>query len=144
LNLSDLVSNFRLHNIIRSSGATEDEIESFIANVSTNDASPEKVIQYVNQLFAVSKRESIPLDQVSGYIREKLEEKQKIDEEIKQANGILQSKNVSIEAINEHIQLNEELHKYRLSTKYIHRLLNLLLTAKEYRFSAWKIVGKAS
>ena len=144
MNLSDLVSNFRLHNIIRSSGATEDEIESFIANVSTNDASPEKVIQYVNQLFAVSKRESIPLDQVSGYIREKLEEKQKIDEEIKQANGILQSKNVSIEAINEHIQLNEELHKYRLSTKYIHRLLNLLLTAKEYRFSAWKIVGKAS
>jgi hypothetical protein len=49
---------------------------------------------------------------------------------------------VSIEAINEHIQLNEELRKYRLSTKDIHRLVNLLLAAKEYRYSPGKIVAK--
>jgi hypothetical protein len=71
-----------------------------------------------------------------------LEEKQKIDEEIKEADAILQSKNVTIEAINEHIQLNEELNKHGLSTNDIHRLLNVLLTAKEYIFSAGKIVGK--
>jgi hypothetical protein len=62
---------------------------------------------------------------------QKLEEKQKIDEEIKEADAILQSKNVSIEAINEHIQLKEELKKYRLSTKDSHRLVNLLVAAKE-------------
>ena len=33
LNLSDLASNFRLHNFIKESGAAEDKIESFIANV---------------------------------------------------------------------------------------------------------------
>ena len=71
-----------------------------------------------------------------------MEEKQKIDEEIKEADAILQSKNVTIEAINEHIQLNEELNKHGLSTNDIHRLLNVLLTAKEYIFSAGKIVGK--
>jgi hypothetical protein len=49
---------------------------------------------------------------------------------------------VSIEAINEHIQLNEELKKYRLSTKDIHKLLNLLVAAKEYRYSPGKIVAK--
>jgi hypothetical protein len=49
---------------------------------------------------------------------------------------------VSIEAINEHIQLNEELKKYRLSTKDIHRLLNLLEAVKEYRYSPGKIVAK--
>jgi hypothetical protein len=49
---------------------------------------------------------------------------------------------VSIEAINEHIQLTEELKKYRLSTKHIHRLLDLLVTAKEYRYSPGKIVAK--
>jgi hypothetical protein len=49
---------------------------------------------------------------------------------------------VSIEAINEHIQLNEELMKYRLSTKDIHRLLDLLEAAKEYRYSPGKIVAK--
>jgi hypothetical protein len=73
----------------------------------------------VNQLFAVSKEESIPPNEVPNYIEKKLEEKKKIDHDIKEADAILQSKNVSIEAINEHIHLNEELKKYRLSTKDI-------------------------
>jgi hypothetical protein len=39
-------------------------------------------------------------------------------------------------------QLNEELKKNRLSTKDIHRLLDLLLAAKEYRYNPGKIVAK--
>jgi hypothetical protein len=79
---------------------------------------------------------------VSGYIKQKLQEKQKVDEQIKEVDAILQSKNVSIEAINEHIRLKEELKKYRLSTKDTHRLVNLLEAAKEYRYSPGKIVAK--
>jgi hypothetical protein len=109
LSLSDLASHFRLYNFFIKSGASENAIESFIANVSTGDASPERIIELVNQLFNISKTESISLDQVSGYIKKKLEEKQKIDEQIKEADAMLQSKNVSIEAINEHTQLNEKL-----------------------------------
>src|SRR5919202_5402365 len=75
-------------------------------------------------------------------IKQKLEAKQKIEEEIRQADAILQNKNVSIEAINEHIHLKEELKKYRLSTKDIRRLLDLLEAAKEYRYSPGKIVAK--
>ena len=44
-----------------------------------------------------SKEQSIPLDQVPGYIKKKLEDKQKIDEQIKETDAILQSKNVSME-----------------------------------------------
>jgi hypothetical protein len=142
LNLSELASNFRLHNFIKNSGAAEDEIESFIDNINSGDVSPEKAVEYVNHLFAVSSEQSIPLDQVPNYIKQKLEEKQKIDDQIKEADAILQSKNVSIEAIDEHIHLKEELKKYRLSTKDIHRLVNLLLAAKEYRYSPAKIVSK--
>jgi hypothetical protein len=142
LNLSDLASNFRLQNFIKSSGAAEDRIESFIADVSTSDASPEKVVELVYQLYEISKAESIPLDQVPGYIKQKLEEQKRIDEQIKEADAILQNKNVSIEAINEHIHLKQELKKYRLSTKDIHRLLDLLVVAKEYRYSPGKIVAK--
>jgi DNA polymerase III delta prime subunit len=127
-----------LYNYFIKSGASENEIESFIENVSTEDVSPESMIELVYQLHEISKAESIPLDQVSGYIKEKLQEKQKIDEEIKQADTIIQSKNVNIEAINEHIQLKKELRKHGLSTKDIHRLLNLLLVAKEYRYSQGK------
>jgi vacuolar-type H+-ATPase subunit I/STV1 len=141
-NFADLASHARLYNYFIKSGAAEDKIESFIDNINSGDVSPEKVVEYVNQLFAVSSEQSVPLDQVPNYIKEKLEEKQKIDEQIKQADAILQSKNVSIEAINEHIRLKEELKKFRLSTKDIHRLVNLLEAAKEYRYSPGKIVAK--
>jgi hypothetical protein len=140
--LSDLAPHIRLHNFIRKSGAAEDRIESFITKVTSDDLSPEKVIELVYQLYGLSKGESIPLDQVPTYINKKLEEKQKIDEQIKEADATLQSKNVNIEAINEYIQLKEELSKDGLSTKDIHKFLNLLLAAKEYRYSPGKIVAK--
>ncbi|MFL6407875.1 MAG: hypothetical protein ACJ71F_12475 [Nitrososphaeraceae archaeon] len=96
---------------------------------------------YIN--YTKSQEESqFPPDQVPNYIKEKLEEKQKIDDQIKEADAILQSKTLNIEAINEHIQLNEELKKYRLSTKDIHRLRDLLVAAKEFRYSPGKIIGK--
>ena len=107
LNLSDLASHFRLHNFFKNSGAAEEDIESFVTNISTSAASPEKVVELVNQLFNISNTESIPLDQVSGYIEKKLEEKENIDEATKEANDVLQSKIVTLEAINEHAKLNE-------------------------------------
>jgi hypothetical protein len=113
-------SHARLYNYLVKSGASENKIESFITKVSTTDVSPEQTIELVYQLHEISKEESIPPDQVPNYIEQKLEEKKKIDEQITQADATLQSKNVSIEAIAEHIQLNEELSRYRLSIKDIH------------------------
>jgi hypothetical protein len=49
---------------------------------------------------------------------------------------------VTIEAINEHIKLNEELNKHGLSTQDIEKLLNLLLKAKRYRFDGKEIASK--
>src|SRR5215212_4406416 len=94
LNISELASHFRLHNYFIKSGAAENKIESFIANVSSGDIAPERAIEIVYQLHEISKSESIPLDHVSGYIKGKLEEKQRIDQEIKRADAVLQSKNV--------------------------------------------------
>ena len=102
----------------------------------------DRAIELVNDFFNISKSESIPLDQISAYSSEKLEEKKKLDEEIKQANDVLQSKNINIEALNEHMQLSQELGKHGLSTKDIHKLLNLLLAAKEYKYDPGKIVAK--
>jgi alcohol dehydrogenase class IV len=72
--------------------------------------------------------------ELPGYIKKKLEEKQKIDEQIKQADATLQSKNVNIEAINEHLKLNEKLKEHDISTQDIDKLLNILLNAKKYGF----------
>jgi hypothetical protein len=142
LNWSDLGSHFRLLNFIRKLAASEEKVESFIDNINSSTLPPEKVIEYVNQLFAVSREQSIPPDQVSSYIQQKIQEKQTIEEEIKQADAILQSKNANIEAINEHIQLNQKLNEHGLSMHNIDELLKLVLNAKRYGFEPKKIVGK--
>ena len=72
LNWSDLGSHFRLFNFFIESGAAEDKIESFIDNISSSNLPPEKAVEYVNQLFAVSREQSIPLDQVTGYIKQSI------------------------------------------------------------------------
>jgi hypothetical protein len=142
MTLDDLASFFRIYNFFRISGAKENEIESFITNINSGYIPPGKAIELINQIYEISKSESVSPDQLPNYVRQKIEEKQTLDEHIKEADAVLQSKNVNIEAINEHILLNEELKKYRLSTKDIHRLLDLLMAAKEYRYSPAKIVAK--
>jgi hypothetical protein len=79
LNWSDLGSHYRLYNYFIKSGTAENKIESFIANVSSSDIPTERVIELVYQLHEISKKESISLDQVSGYVNGKLEEKNRIE-----------------------------------------------------------------
>ena len=49
--------------------------------------SPDKAIEIVNQIYDISKAESVSRDQLPDYVRQKQEEKQKIDEEIQQAKA---------------------------------------------------------
>ena len=53
------------------------------------------------------------------YINHKLEEKQRLEEQIQQAGALLQSKNVDIETINEFNQLKEKLSIHNLSLEDI-------------------------
>jgi hypothetical protein len=55
---------------------------------------------------------------------------------------MMQSKNVSIQAINEHIKLNEDLNKNGLSVNDIDKFLNVLINAKDNGFDGKKIVEK--
>ena len=69
--------------------------------------------------------------------------KQKLEEQIKEAEAVLQSKNVAIETIDEHIHLNEELSKHGLSTKDIGKLVNVIKNMEQQGFDTKKIVAKA-
>ena len=57
------------------------------------------------------------LEHVPDYVKQKLEEKQKIDQEIKEANDALQTKNATIEAVDEYLRLKEALDQHGISTK---------------------------
>jgi hypothetical protein len=139
---ADLASFFRLYNFFRGSGAKEIEIESFITNINSGYIPPGKAIELINQIYEISKSESVPPDRLPNYVRGKLEEKQKIDEQIKEADIILQSKNVAVESINDYIKITKELEKHGLSTDNIHKLLSVLINAKRYGFDGKEIADK--
>src|SRR3569832_183979 len=105
-----------MYYFFRGSGAKENEVESFITIIYSGYITPDKAIDLVNQIYDISKSETVPPDQLPEYVRQKLQEKQKIEEQTKEADNVLQSKNVNIEAINEHLQLNEKLKEHGLST----------------------------
>jgi hypothetical protein len=72
LNWSNLASHFRLYNYFIKSGAAEEQIEEFVTNVHLSDIPLEKVIQYINQIHEIAKEESIPLDQISYFVNQKI------------------------------------------------------------------------
>jgi hypothetical protein len=86
-------------------------------------------VELTNQLFDLSKSESIPPADVPADIKQKFQ--QKLEEEIKHASAILQSKNVDIETINEYNKLKEELSKHRLSTEDATRLISILQCSRQ-------------
>src|SRR5919206_922869 len=88
---SDLASHFRLFNYLVKSGAAEQEVESFVTNVNSGYIPLGKAIELVNQIYEISKSESVSPDQLPDYIKQKLEEKQKIDEQIQEVDTILQT-----------------------------------------------------
>jgi hypothetical protein len=148
LALSDLASRFRLYNIIKKLGVNEDQIESFISNctirgVADSSLPPEKIVHLVNQLFNISKSESIALEKVPDCIKQKLQQKEKLEEQIKEVEAVLQSKNAAIEAIDEYIHLNEELSKHSLSTKHISKLVNAIKNVEQQGDDTKKIVAMA-
>jgi hypothetical protein len=141
---SDLASFFRLYNFFRNSGAAEKDVESFITNINSGYIPPGKAIELINQIYEISRNESVPPDQLPNYIKQKLEQKRRIDDDIQQADAVLQSKNVKVKMIDEYTNLNEKLDKYGLSTQDVNKLVKLVVNAKRYGFDAKKFVGKLS
>jgi len=143
IGLNELAPSVRLYNYIKKLGADVDQIESFIVNCvnGANSLPPERIVDLTNQLFDISKSESIPPVEVPLCIKQKFDDKQKVEEKIKEADTTLQSKNVDIETINEYIQLKEHLSKHNLSLEDPTRLLSILQTIRQIGYEPRKIVA---
>jgi hypothetical protein len=139
--LSHIAASIRLSNYIQKLGANQDQIESFIANLA-NSPDPKKLIDVANQVAHLSRSESIPLEDVGNHVKQKEEEKQRLDEEIEHKCAILESTNVEIQTINEYKQLKAELNKYHLSSEEPERLVTVLNNMKHCRYDPKKIVAE--
>jgi EAL domain-containing protein (putative c-di-GMP-specific phosphodiesterase class I) len=120
-------------------GANQDQIESFIANLA-NSLEPEKLIDVANQVAHASRSESVPLEDLEDHVKRKQEEKQRLEEEIKESRAIFESTNVEIQTINDYKQLKAELNKYHLSSDDPGRLLTVLNNIKNSGYDPRKIL----
>ena len=143
LTLSELGSSLRLYNYIKKLGSNQDQIESLITNLA-NFPKPEKLIDVANQIAQLSRSESIPLEDLENHVKQKEEEKQRLEQEIKHKRVILESTNVDVQTINEYKQLKDELSKHRLSTEDPTRLLSILRTIKQIGYDPQTIVARLS
>ncbi|MDQ6865662.1 MAG: hypothetical protein M3044_17775, partial [Thermoproteota archaeon] len=109
-----------------------------------NSAEPENLIDIANQVAQLSRSESIPLEELEGHVKQKEEEKQRLEEEIKHSRAILESTNVDVQTISEYKQLKDELSKYHLSSDDPSKLLTVLTNIKSYRYDPKKIVAEFS
>ena len=143
LTLSELGSSLRLYNYIKKLGSNQDQIESLITNLA-NFPKPEKLIDVANQIAQLSRSESIPLEDLVSHVKQKEEEKQRLEQEIKHKRVFLESTNVDVQTINEYKQLKDELSKHRLSTEDPTRLLSILRTIKQIGYDPQTIVARFS
>jgi hypothetical protein len=116
--------------------------ESIITNINSGYIPTGKSIDLINQIFEISKSQPVTPDQLPNYIEQKLEEKQKIDEEIRQADEILQTKKVKVKTINEYTKLSQKLDKHGLSTQDVNKLVKFVMTAKRYGFDSKNVGAK--
>jgi hypothetical protein len=107
-----------------------------------NSPEPKKLIDVANQVAHLSISESIPLEELEGHIKQKKEEKQMLEVEIKQACANLESTNVDIQTINEYKQLKAQLSKHNLSSDEPERLVTVLINMKHCRYDPKKIVAE--
>ena len=77
-------------------------------------------------------------------MKQKIEEKQRIEEEIRQADAILQTKNIKVKTINEYTKLNEKLNKHGLSTQDVNKLVKFVMGAQRYAFDPKNVGAKMS
>jgi hypothetical protein len=143
IGLNDLACSVRLNNYIKNLGMNEDKMELFIANL-VNSPEPEKLIDVANEVAQLSRSESIPLEELEKHVKQKEEQKQRLEVEIEQKRAILESTNVDVQTIIEHKQLKDELSQYRLSTEDPTRLLSILQTIKQIGYDPQKIVARFS
>ena len=142
MTFADLSSMYRRHNYAEKLGANEQEVELLIANLvdQTKSIPVEKTANMVNQLYELSKSESIPPTEVPGYINRKLKMKQTLEEEEQRARAILDQENVEIRALEEYKELREEFKRRGISIESSCQFASVLQTIDRIGYYPSKVL----
>jgi hypothetical protein len=116
---------------------------------------PEKSAEIVSQLFEISKSESMPLNEIPDYVKQKVQEKERLDSEVDvqqrqiqnlkaQADTLLRQNNLTMQNIGSFIALRNELANVGIPETDIEGATNVIRNFSQQGFDANKIVQIAS
>ncbi|HZC50243.1 MAG TPA: hypothetical protein VE244_14420 [Nitrososphaeraceae archaeon] len=162
INASQCAKGFKLLNIINSLGAQKEEnIESFLTQIynlcTSKNIPPEAIVNITQQIVALG--ETIPFSQIPEYMQQKIEEKQRLEQEIRtlretklsaqnECDEALRSSSITIDTLHEYMRLREcLLEEYGLSIDdddTLPKLINVISNLKHSGYNAKTITKKLS
>jgi hypothetical protein len=161
INASQCAKGYRLSNIINNFGAQEENIESFLTQIyklcTSKNVPPEAIVNITQQIVALG--ETIPFSQIPEYMQQKIEEKQRLEQEIitlretklsaqNECDEALRSSNITIDTLHEYMRLREcLLEEYSLSIDdddTLSKLINVISNLKHSGYDAKTITKKLS
>src|SRR5215217_734866 len=161
INASQCAKGFKLLNIINKLGAQEEEnIESFLTQIyklcTSKNIPPETIVNISQQIVALG--ETIPFSQIPEYMQQKIEEKHRLEQEIRtlretklsaqnECDEALRSSSITIDTLHEYMRLREcLLEEYGLSIDddTLPKLINVISNLKHSGYDAKTITKKLS
>ena len=162
INASQCAKGFKLLNIINKLGAQEEEnIESFLTQIyklcTSKNIPPETIVNISQQIVTLG--ETIPFSQIPEYMQQKIEEKHRLEQEIRtlretklsaqnECDEALRSSSITIDTLHEYMRLREcLLEEYGLSIdddNTLPKIINVISNLKHSGYDAKTITKKLS
>jgi hypothetical protein len=164
INALQCAKGYRLLNIINNLGVQEEEenIESFLTQIhklcTSKNITPEAIVNTSQQILELDD-ETIPFSQMPEYIQQKIEEKQRLEQEIKtlretklsaqnECDEALRRSCITIDTLHEYMRLREcLLEEYGLSIDdddTLPKLINVISNLKHSGYDAKTITKNLS
>ena len=164
INASQCVRGFNLLNIINNLGAQEVDIESFLTQIyklcTSKNISSEAIVNITQQITTLGG--TIPFSQIPKYMQQKIEEKQRLEQEIRtlretklsaqnECDEALRSNSITIDTLHGYMRLREcLLEEYGLSIgeeeddDALPKLINVINNLKRFGYDAKTITKNLS
>src|SRR3954464_567906 len=155
----------RVAMIMLNMGVKEDDFESYILDIYNHcknvGLSPENIASHFKELFELSTT-NIPFSQIPNYIKQKTEEKEKLEKDIKKLKAqkeilnlqksysesvrdqALQDERITATELKWYSDLRAELRKYDIPVDDIPKFAKAVNGIRQYGYDVGKVIGEFS
>jgi DNA-binding transcriptional MerR regulator len=163
---SQCALGFRVAMIMLNMGIKEDDFESYILDIYNHcknvGLTPENIASHLKDLLDFSTTNTIPFSQIPNYIKQKVEQKEKLEEEIKNLerkieklileqsdreslrDQALHDERMTATELKWYSDIKAELRKYGISVDDISKFAKAVNGIRQYGYDVGKVISEFS